>query len=448
MSFQLRTSLHSLNRRWRRSRQLPGWTLATVLLALLSTPTGCDGDEATVISGGSSGHAGRGHGGQGGDDGNDGSFDAPSSDRSGGAGGAQPEAGARETGREDGTETDASRDGAESDSRDASSRPDTNDDVDDDDAPVDTAADSDDWRDATDDAEEDASGDALDSGSFDAPADVPRDTGPIVIGPPFWRSATFAVFGDYGMASTDEARVANLVQSWDVDFVITTGDNNYTGLSDGIDGVIGRYYSDFIGNYWGAYGSGSRTTRFWPSPGNHDWDVADLVAYTDYFTLPGNERYYDVNLGLVHLFAVDSDPREPDGTTADSVQGQWLRARLARSNSCFNIVYFHHPAYSSGPHGSSLDMRWPFEAWGADVVLAGHDHVYERFEVGQIPYFTVGLGGGAPYPFVTTVPESRAQFNSDFGAMRVTATRRGMRFEFIDANGNVIETFDSRKRCR
>jgi hypothetical protein len=262
------------------------------------------------------------------------------------------------------------------------------------------------------------------------------------------RSATFAVFGDYGMASTDEARVANLVQSWDVDFVITTGDNNYTGLSDGIDGVIGRYYSDFIGNYWGAYGSGSRTTRFWPSPGNHDWDVADLVAYTDYFTLPGNERYYDVNLGLVHLFAVDSDPREPDGTTADSVQGQWLRTRLARSNSCFNIVYFHHPAYSSGPHGSSLDMRWPFEAWGADVVLAGHDHVYERFEVGQIPYFTVGLGGGSPYPFVTTVPESRAQFNSDFGAMRVTATRRGMRFEFIDANGNVIETFDSRKRCR
>jgi hypothetical protein len=93
-------------------------------------------------------------------------------------------------------------------------------------------------------------------------------------------------------------------------------------------------------------------------------------------------------------------------------------------------------------------MRWPFEAWGADVVLAGHDHVYERFEVGQIPYFTVGLGGASPYSFVTTIPESRAQFNSDFGAMRVTATRRGMRFEFIDANGTLVESFNSRKRCR
>ena len=93
-------------------------------------------------------------------------------------------------------------------------------------------------------------------------------------------------------------------------------------------------------------------------------------------------------------------------------------------------------------------MRWPFEQWAADVVLAGHDHVYERFEVGQIPYFTVGLGGGSRYQFVTTIPESRAQFNNDFGAMRITANRRGMLFEFIDANGTLVESFNSRKRCR
>jgi tartrate-resistant acid phosphatase type 5 len=96
----------------------------------------------------------------------------------------------------------------------------------------------------------------------------------------------------------------------------------------------------------------------------------------------------------------------------------------------------------------STAMRWPFEQWGADVVLAGHDHVYERFEVGQIPYFTVELGGGSPNPFVTTIPESRAQFNSDFGAMRLTANHRGMLFEFIDANGTLVESFNSRKCCR
>jgi hypothetical protein len=304
---------------------------------------------------------------------------------------------------------------------------------------------------AGDDAEADASldgaADASGDGPIDVRPDVPRDAGPIVIPPPFWRSVRFAVFGDYGVASTDEARVSNLVHSWNPDFILTTGDNNYAG-PDGIDGVVGRYYSDFIGNYWGSYGPGSRTTRFWPSPGNHDWDIDDLAAYVDYFSMPGNERYYEVNLGLVHLFALDSDPREPDGTAVDSVQARWLQTRLAQSSSCFNLVYFHHPAYSSGPHGSSFEMRWPFEQWGADVVFAGHDHVYERFEVGQIPHFTVGLGGAAPYAFVTTLPETRAQFNSDFGALRVTAHRRGIRFEFIDANGTLVDSLFVRKRCR
>jgi hypothetical protein len=426
MPFELCTFLRSVGLGLRSDRVRRG-CLAAAMLAC-AAPLGCDGD--TDHDGGTGGAPGA----------NDGALDGTPEDGSSGAAGR--EAGSSDAeGAGDGSldaanenDPEDARDG-EDDGRDASEEPgDPPHDADDDGA----------REDASLDAQEDASSD----GPRDAGPDAPRDSGPIVIGPPFRRSVSFAVFGDYGMASTDEARVANLVHSWNPDFIITTGDNNYTGLSDSIDGVIGRYYSDFIGNYWGAYGPGSRTTRFWPSPGNHDWDVQGLVAYTDYFTLPGNERYYDVNLGLVHLFALDSDPREPDGTTADSVQARWLEARLAQSTSCFKIVYFHHPAYSSGPHGSSFDMRWPFEAWGADVVLAGHDHVYERFEVGEIPYFTVGLGGAAPYQFVTSLPETRTQYNLDFGAMLVTANRGGLHFEFIDANGTLVESFFSRKRCR
>lgn len=177
----------------------------------------------------------------------------------------------------------------------------------------------------------------------------------------------FAVIGDYGIDSEEEAKVARLVSNWNPDFVITTGDNNYpVGAAETIDANIGKYYWRFIGNYRGAYGQGSATNRFWPSPGNHDWDTGTLAPYLNYFTLPGNGRYYDTVVGPVHLFALDSDPREPDGTTADSIQGRWLKAALASSTSCHDIVYFHHPAYSSGPHGSSFDMRWPFEAWGAN----------------------------------------------------------------------------------
>lgn len=439
MRLVLRTFLGFPRRAPRRPRRRSSRRFMAALLAVAIVPLGCDGDNP----GGAGGAAGSGVPPRA-----DGALDSANEDRTGAAG-SRSEAGPPDAEETDQNAADRAADVAE----DAVEPPG---DADDDDDVVHDAVEdrvdpprdaSSDVEDASLDGEADASLDAFD-GAVDAPADVPRDTGPIVVGPPFWRSARFAVFGDYGMATTDEARVSNLVHSWNPDFIITTGDNNYTGLTDGIDGVIGRYYSDFIGNYWGAYGAGSRTTRFWPSPGNHDWDVANLTAYTDYFTLPGNERYYDVNLGLVHLFALDSDPHEPDGTTEDSVQARWLQGRLARSSACFKIVYFHHPAYSSGPHGSSFEMRWPFEAWGADVVMAGHDHVYERFEVGQIPYFTVGLGGGSPYSFVTTIPESRAQFNSDFGAMLVTANRRGMNFDFIDANGALVESFSTRKRCR
>ena len=129
----------------------------------------------------------------------------------------------------------------------------------------------------------------------------------------------FAVIGDYGTGSSYEEMVAALVSGWNPDFVITTGDNNYPdGTAETIDENIGQFYSQFIGNYTGSYGSGSETNRFWPSLGNHDWHSISCSGsscngpYFDYFTLPNNERYYEVDLGLVHLFALNSLSGEPD----------------------------------------------------------------------------------------------------------------------------------------
>lgn len=259
----------------------------------------------------------------------------------------------------------------------------------------------------------------------------------------------FAVIGDYGVSSENELRVARLVVGWKPDFVITTGDNNYpSGGADTIDANIGRFYSRYIGNYKGRYGAGSQINRFWPAAGNHDWITDDLRPYLNYFTLPGNERYYDVARGLVHLFAVDSVSQEPDGTTADSVQARWLKTQLAASVSCFKVVYFHYPAYSSGNvHGSSLEMRWPYAAWGADVVMAGHEHVYERLEVDGIPYFTVGTGGAGPYAFGAVLPESRKRVTGGFGALHVTADRTSIKFEFVDVAGRTVDTFTRHKNC-
>lgn len=258
----------------------------------------------------------------------------------------------------------------------------------------------------------------------------------------------FAAIGDYGTDDSDEAAVAALVDSWEPEFVITLGDNNYPdGEADTIDAHIGQYYFQYIGNYAGTYGKGPAENRFWPSPGNHDWNTDTLQPYVDYFTLPGNERYYEMDLGLVHLFAVDSDDHEPDGTTADSVQAQWLQKALGASTACWKLVYFHHAAYSSAEHGSNEDLQWPYEEWGADVVMAGHDHSYERIAVGGIPYFVNGLGGAGQYEFPDVIPESVVRYNEDHGAMSITASNTDMTFEFVTVNGEVIDTHTIRKTC-
>jgi hypothetical protein len=149
----------------------------------------------------------------------------------------------------------------------------------------------------------------------------------------------------------------------------------------------------------------------------------------------------------VHLFALDSDDREPDGNSEGSAQARWLEAALASSTACFNVVYFHHPGYSSSMHGSSLTMRWPFESWGATVVFAGHDHVYERFKVGGIRHFTVGVSGAELYAFGTPLPESEVRFTGERGAVLATAREDGIAFQFFADDGCEIDTFNVPKAC-
>ena len=269
----------------------------------------------------------------------------------------------------------------------------------------------------------------------------------------------FAVIGDFGDESSDEGRVATMVTGWNPDFIITTGDNNYSdGEASTIDINIGQYYSQFIGNYQGTYGPGSETNRFWPSLGNHDWHSISCNGsdcsgpFMDYFVLPGNERYYEVDLGLVHLYAVDSDGREPDGDQIDSVQGNWLKNALTSSTSCFDVVYFHHPPFSSGNHGSDEDLRWPFELWGADVVLSGHEHSYERLDVSGFPYFVNGLGGRGLRGFdnVGTLPTgvvSVTRYSDDYGAMLVEASSSGITYQFFNADGDLIDELKVNKNC-
>jgi tartrate-resistant acid phosphatase type 5 len=89
------------------------------------------------------------------------------------------------------------------------------------------------------------------------------------------------------------------------------------------------------------------------------------------------------------------------------VQATWLRDRLSASTATWKIVYMHHPSFSSGQHGSSRALQWPYKEWGATAVLAGHDHTYERTLRDGLPYFVNGLGGRSKYVFKETVAGSQ-----------------------------------------
>jgi tartrate-resistant acid phosphatase type 5 len=263
---------------------------------------------------------------------------------------------------------------------------------------------------------------------------------PSTIEPPI----RFAVIGDYGEAGLGEKEVSDLVHSWNPDFIITVGDNNYpSGATDTIDQNIGQYYHDYIYPYKGAYGSGATTNRFFPSLGNHDWLTEGAKPYLDYFSLPGNGLYYTYVWGSVAFFAIDSDYHDLAGITATSRQAAWLKDALAASTSPWKIVYFHLPPYSSGSvHGSTTELQWPFKQWGASAVLSGHDHTYERIIVDGFPYFVDGLGGNGKYSFNSTpVPGSQVRYAGDQGAMLVTANRGSILFEFFNGQNQLIDTY-------
>ena len=105
-------------------------------------------------------------------------------------------------------------------------------------------------------------------------------------------------------------------------------------------------------------------------------------------------------------------------------------------------MVLHHPPYSSGDrHGSTPEFQWPFAEWGADLVLSGHDHVYERIVADGATYVVDGSGGKDLYGFDDPVAGSRARFDGDFGALFLTASDRTLAGEFWSAGGVRVDRF-------
>jgi acid phosphatase type 7 len=235
------------------------------------------------------------------------------------------------------------------------------------------------------------------------------------------------------------------------------GDETTAKLLDRIDGTVftlgDNVYSSgtarqFKNCYEPTWGRHKVRTR--PTPGNHDYRTDDAAPYFDYFGMaagkPG-EGYYSYEIGAWHVIALNSNI----DMDAGSAQVKWLRADLEAHPAACTLVYWHHPRWSSGVHGSDerLQAMWDtLYAAGVDVVLNGHDHNYERFapqdphgnadERTGIRQFVVGTGGKVERGMGDPIANSEVRNNGAFGVLKLVLRPTSYDWEFVPEPGSTF----------
>jgi len=235
---------------------------------------------------------------------------------------------------------------------------------------------------------------------------------------------------DSGAAKTAALIDADLATDKQV-VVLTLGDNTYPV------GLLAEFENCYEPT-WGRFKS-----RTHPSPGNHEYYTPQAIGYYTYFgeaAGPSRRGYYSFMHGSWHVISLNSYLKPAE----HRAQLAWLKDELARSKAKCTLVYWHHPLYSSGGHGSDKRMQ---DAWailhdaGAELVLSSHDHNYERFAPqnaeGQednahgIRQFVVGTGGAELTPIRFRRFNSEISDNSTFGVLKLVLKEAGYEWEFL-----------------
>ena len=168
--------------------------------------------------------------------------------------------------------------------------------------------------------------------------------------------------------------------------------------------------------------------------GNHEYYTADAAPARAYFGLPAR-GWYAYRLGTWDVIVLNSNCGPAGGCGEGSPQERWLRLRLRTTKARCTLAYWHHARWSSGLHGSDLSVAplWRALAQGrADVVLAAHDHHYERFRpIRGIRSFVVGTGGRSIYPVLRPLRWSAAVYTGGYGVLRLTLRERGYGWSFV-----------------
>jgi hypothetical protein len=264
--------------------------------------------------------------------------------------------------------------------------------------------------------------------------DPARLAGPVLVGAGDIASCA-------GQADEATARLLGLIGG----SVFTAGDNAYQNGS-------AVEYANCFDPSWGAYKSITH-----PTVGNHEYNTANAQPYFDYFgTSAGaaGKGYYVFSTGTWRVYVLNSNCGIVS-CAAGSVQEQWLKADLAANPSMCTMAIMHHPRYSSGSeHGSTLSVQplWQdlYDA-GAEIVVSGHDHDYERFapqnasgtlDANGVREFVIGTGGASLRALKSvTVANSEIRQATAYGVLRLTLGAAAYEWEFVPIAG---QTFTDR----
>lgn len=226
--------------------------------------------------------------------------------------------------------------------------------------------------------------------------------------------------------------------------VFAAGDLAYP---DGSDEQFAKCY----GPTWGRFKDRTR-----PAPGNHEYHKSGASGYARYFGAAAGDpskAYYSYELGSWHIVVLNSECAEVGGCDAASPQGKWLREDLAQHPVACTLAYFHKPLFSSGGrHGGDPEMKPLWDALyraGADVVLNGHDHDYERFAPQDpeghrdpahgLREFVVGSGGKNSHRTMGEAKANSEVRNDDtFGVLKLTLHPAGYDWEFVPEAGKAF----------
>ena len=223
--------------------------------------------------------------------------------------------------------------------------------------------------------------------------------------------------------------------------VFTAGDNAY------VDGSYTEYLNCYDPN-WGRHKS-----RTMPSPGNHDYLTSGAAGYFQYFNnIPS---YYAYDLGAWRIYALNSEI----SVSSTSAQAIWLQNDLAANPRQCVLAYWHKARWSSGSnHGDNSAMQpiWQilYDA-GAELVIAGHEHHYERFAemnasgaaVAQgLREIVAGTGGAALYPFGSPEAASQVRDNTAYGVLKLTLHSNSYDWQFVPA-GTATFTDSGSSNC-